>query len=204
MRPYSKALVALAMMSCGCQAIVMNGVEPDSKADSSAIAMYASQWSAGAPHDPGLVLLPASDPGDLMLFFASKAQSCAEPVLLAPSCQEPEIPLDPSTDFACPAELFWQTIMVVPAPLVQPGVIDVADVIYMYMARDAMLMSGPLPRCYDVCGAEVNPLIGSFGTLEIVSLDATSVSVKVDLDPRVGWPDSNGDYTASFCSPPSP
>jgi hypothetical protein len=49
------------------------------------------------------------------------------------------------------------------------------------------------------CGGAAGTGILTPGTLEILSLDAASVSVSFDLAPLGGWPDGNGDYTASFC-----
>src|SRR5262249_50833509 len=51
---------------------------------------------------------------------------------------------------------------------------------------------------------------GFRGTLEIVSSDAASLSVKLKEGPAQGWPDLDGDYTVLRCgaappvSPPSP
>jgi hypothetical protein len=185
MRTCFKTLAALAVLCSGCESIVIDPVALDAQdlgptAIADALAMHLSQWSS-SPHMNGLILLPEGDPGDLMLFFASKAQSCAEPVIST------ELETDPA---ACAAHAFSQTVVVVPAALAHPGVIDLAaNDIYIYRAVAR-------PQCGGGSGTSTG---FPGGTLEIVSLDATSASVKLDLDPQSGMPDVNGDYTASFC-----
>jgi hypothetical protein len=197
MRPFMKILGALAMMSCGCKGIVLDPLhsdgqdqlidpgdpgDPGAPEAASAIAMHMSQWSLTP--DPGSLFQPAivveTHPDDLVLFFGSEALACAEPV----------IQIDPGTDPAeCADQAFWQNIVVLPAALAHPGLIDLDDPsIYVYRAA-----------WMPACGGGSGNTPGALGTLEIVSLDATSVAVKLDLEEQSPLPDGNGDYTAAFC-----
>lgn len=195
MRAHFNALAVLSMMICGCSPIVIDPLESESQdggssviqpdpedAGPGALAMYMYQWNVPADPNPLFTPTPSlvvdSDPGDLVLAFSSEAQACAQPV----------IQFEPDPD-ACASEAFWQTILVLPADRAHPGLIDLDDPdIYVYRAAW-------MPEC----GGGSGNTPGIEGTLEIVSLDAASVSVKLALESQSGWPTGNGDYTASFC-----
>ena len=167
------------MMIGGCNSIDVDPLQPDEQEPENdpvtpnAIAMSMSQ--SGISH-------PEAAPDDLVILFASEAQECADPLIQKPdsvgcgSAQEDEL-------------LDWQVFVVVPADLVGVGLVDLdgPTIYYVYS------------RMWTTCGYSVGHLDGAAGTLDIVSLDATSISVKLDLDPSPTFPDINGDYTAPLC-----
>lgn len=196
MRYWIKALGALAMMVCGCNPIVLDPIHSDTSgisdpgdepAEPSAVAMRFSEWQIppndGSPFNPQVTIAVPPEPDALVLFLASQAQACAQPV----------IQFDPGTDPAvCAAQAFWQAILVIPPDRLIPGAtidLDAPD-IYVYQAV-----------WKSSCGGGSGGGPGAQGTLEIVSIDATEVSVKLNLDQQQpsGWETQNGDYTAPFC-----
>jgi hypothetical protein len=204
MRHWIKAVGALAMMVSGCSAIVLDPLDDDS----SGLKTQIKPGAGTAPATPGAVAMPPSavamrfsewqipsndsslfnvslvgttpDPDALVLFFASRSQACAQPA----------IHFNPGTDpAACAGEAFWQTILVIPPDLAHPGVVDLDD--RSIFVHQVIWMSS--------CGGGSGNIPGIPGTLEIVSIDETSVSVKLNLDQLRGWGTQNGDYTASLC-----
>jgi hypothetical protein len=197
MRYWIRALWALAATAiAGCDPIVLDVMEAET-ADSesrgetapdpapeppSAIAMRFSQWAippmGGSLFEISLWDTP--EPDALVLFFASRSQACAAPL----------IQIDPGADpAACEGQAFWQAIVILPPDRAHPGVIDLDDPgIPVYRAIWE-------PSCGGGCGNTP----GVPGTLEIVSLDEASVSVRLDVDPQQGLTVQNGDYIASIC-----
>ncbi|MDC3961730.1 hypothetical protein [Polyangium jinanense] len=194
------ALGTLAMMSSGCEAIVLGPVEarhsetvvgpnpPDPHPNAIAMRVAELTLLPDTPHgvfEPQYQEIP--DPDALVLFFSDSLQECSQPVIESgtpvPACIDP----------------FWQLFLVIPPELNRPGVIDLQD------RRIFSYLGVSLPSCG---GATESYGHGFVGTLEIVESDATSVSVKLNtgtLPPP--YPDVDGDYTATFCStapPPSP
>lgn len=185
-----KVFCVLAMALCGCNGIVIDPLRSESAplsdfnegAAPTAVAMTVAQLAAaeapvGTFQGPTLWDL---QPDDLVLTFGSEAQSCAAPVN----------DTSDSGDLAvCAAEAFWQTILVIPADRVQVGVIDLADMdVRVYMA-------GAMPDC----GGGYGDQHGDEGTLEIVSMDDTSLHVNVTTDPISSFPTANGDYVVPRC-----
>ncbi|MFT3773417.1 MAG: hypothetical protein QM820_49190 [Minicystis sp.] len=195
MRHWTKALCVLAMSSSGCGTLVLDPLESDPQGAGgsppqvmpsnvpNAVAMRFSQWNL-LPHygSPFELSFPNGnpDPDALVLFFSDRPQPCAQPVVqIAPSA-------DPAT---CASQVFWQTIVALPPGLAQPGVINLNNTdIDVYQASWRSDCSG---------GSGIGP--GLDGSLEIVSLDASAVSVKLQADAIGGTPSLDGDYTATLC-----
>ena len=196
MRAHVLALGVIALLCGGCNSIVIDPLaavqtdddDPETPIGgvqgTDVIAMRMSQWNPA--QNPSSYFQPSvtveTGPDDLVLFIGSHEQSCSQPVLWA----------DPDADpLICAVQTFWQTMLIIPAERVQPGVIDLADPsINGYEAIWMEECSG---------GSGSGPGIVE-GTLEIVSVDAASITVKLHkTNPQSSFHDSSGDYTAPFC-----
>ncbi|WP_437284555.1 hypothetical protein [Sorangium sp. So ce406] len=207
MKRWITAVGALAMMSGGCDPIVFGPVEPQPTEEPppspNALAMRAGDWMLSlegrSTSSLGLaenLLYPAPHPDSLVLFFSESVQECSRPLIHWPT---------PCVRGAHP---FWQVILLIPPELNRPGLIDLRD------HRIRIYHGVVTPDCGG--GFGFSP--GTWGasgkwekTLEIVSSDPGSVSVKLDWgEPSLGWGQIDGDYTAAYCSaappvsPPSP
>ncbi|WP_437672122.1 hypothetical protein [Sorangium sp. So ce131] len=197
------ALGMLSMMNSGCELIVLDpfqggwddpessggsasasgGSASDSVDSSSASGVAAGSLNVIAaragdvPPSPTTVPGLLSDPDALVLFFSDAAQQCADPVV--------------ST--TCDGESVWQFILVLPPGLDMSGLVDLSTpgVYFQEYQR------------YPNCGGGGGGGTSFWGTLEIVSSDATSLHVKVrdtDRNPAI-----DGDHTVQLCSPwPAP
>ncbi|KYF52719.1 hypothetical protein BE08_13140 [Sorangium cellulosum] len=197
----------LTMMTGGCDPIVFHPVEPEPPEEPppslNAIAMRASDWmlalggltsSLEAAED---LLDPAPHPDSLVLFFSDSPQECSHPL------NKPPTPCTADT------RQYWQVILVVPPELNRPGLIDLRDRrIRIYTAEVASNCTGLLTFS---AGSSSSSGGEREKTLEIVSSDASSVSVTLDWgELPLGWAHVDGDYAAMYCgaaplvSPPSP
>ncbi len=208
MKRWLTALGALAMTNIGCTNIVLDPVDPgttDAGATPTALAIRAGEWVPPAPDFSPLWLNPLHgplDPDALILFFDNRAlETCAAPVDPAPTSMPP----------CDPPVVFDQILLAIPPELDRPGLIDLSDLRILATENE-----------WSPCiGGTGEGNRGFRGTLEIVSSDATSVSVKLRVaqpgsGPKGGlvsvggWVDLSGDYTALRCgsappaSPPIP
>lgn len=204
MKHWIYALGAMAMMTCGCDGIVIDTLQRDPPAEGgggggdgngesatpSAMAMSVSRWKS-SPVTGGLVdpsFMDGVGDDDLVLFFASGAQSCAQPVL----------PLDTSLQPDCNLPDTWQAILVLPAGLVQPGVIDLGS------ALDDGAIRVYWGLAFSDCSGGGGTYTSLPGTLEILSAGETALSMKLSASFPIEssaheTPDPSGDYTAAFC-----
>ncbi|WP_437321784.1 hypothetical protein [Sorangium sp. So ce385] len=206
---------AVVIVNAGCAPIVLGPVEeepleeePVEKPPSrSAVAVrYGDLLS-----DPynlqvlgnGMQWRRPPHPDSLALFISDAAQECSLPLI----GRTPDGLADPPAPYA-----FWQIAFFIPPELNRPGLIDL---------RDSRITSyGVVWEPSRFGHASVGPGSSVIGgvwekTLEIVSSDASSVSVKlywglpawqvelngVPYEPDV---DFGGDYTATFCGDPPP
>ncbi|APR83491.1 Hypothetical protein A7982_08840 [Minicystis rosea] len=197
MKHWIKALGTLSLVALGaCSPIVLDPLHPETSEDElgsdpdatppdpSAIAMRLSQVHgpsspASAPFN--LMGNPALESDAIVFFFASKAQACEQPV----------IEIDDSTSPAvCAAQAFWQAAVAIPADLVVAGAtIDLGD--------DSI--GGYQAVWMAACGGGGGGGPGSVeGTLEIVSVSATSIEVQLTVA-STSWGTQSGAYTASIC-----
>ncbi|AUX45042.1 uncharacterized protein SOCE26_065230 [Sorangium cellulosum] len=205
---------AVMIVNGGCAPIVLGlGEEPEEEPGGeppsrNAIAVRFGDTSS----DPssaevvlnGLQFQRPPHPDSLALFFSDSEQECSRPLIgqarngLAFNSTSPS---------------FWQIALFIPPELNRPGLIDLRDYrITSYTAVWATSLGG---------GTSTGPgtLATSGGveekTLEIVSSDASSVSVKLHWGTppwRIkfnGQPyepdlDLGGDYTATYCGDPPP
>lgn len=179
-------LFALALPACSAEVLDPSDESPSGGAvgvASNALAMRFSDWTlpSNAASMFQLSLVSGTpDPDALVLFYASRAQSCAQPHI------EFEGGIDPAV---CQTQQFWQAILVLPPERTHPGIIDLHDPsIFAYRATW-------LPECGG--GSSSSP--GIDGSLTITGIDAASVVTTLDLDPTSGFITQNGDYTATFC-----
>ncbi|WP_437672120.1 hypothetical protein [Sorangium sp. So ce131] len=198
MKRWMMALGMLSMMNSGCELVVLDPFqggwdEPESSSGfSSSVASGGSSSASGvAPGSlnviaaragdvpPGRTLVPGllSDPDALALFFSDSAQQCADPVV--------------ST--ACDDEFAWQFILVLPPGLDTPGVVAPGTPGVYWQEYERY----PSPSCGG--GGGGGTPFG--GTIEIVSIDATSLHVRVSGTSRPRTID--GDHTVQLCSPPT-
>lgn len=162
--------------------------------------MRAGDWTL--PHGglSGLHLETAKDfrdfaphPDSLVLFFSESLQECSQPV---------RHPSTESADLGADTHDFWQLIFIIPPELNRPGLIDLRD---QRIPIDEFVWKPPVDSL-------ISSGHGSRGlpwkrkqTLEIVSSDESSVSVKLDWgDPFPGWGQTDRDYTATFAAPRPP
>ncbi|WP_437494077.1 hypothetical protein WME75_21770 [Sorangium sp. So ce1014] len=223
MKLWMTALAATAMIvNGGCTQIVLGPVEagPGEEAlveeppSPNAIAVRFGDLLS----DPfnrevlmnGLQLQYLPHPDSLALFFSDSVQQCSVPLI----GRGPDGLLSPPAPYA-----FWQIAMFIPPELNRPGLIDLRDQrVTTYLAVWAPSRGGST-----FLGGGAGYAIGGTAprTLEIVSSDASSVSVKLywgtppwqikfNDEPYKPDLDIGGDYTAAYCgdpplpSPPSP
>jgi hypothetical protein len=90
---------------------------------------------------------------------------------------------------------FSQMILMIPPALDRPGLIDLTDT--RIGAYESVWES--------TCGGGSGNTPGFRGTLEIVSSEATTLSVKLQVGVhQAGWPLLDGDYTVLRCGAPPP
>ncbi|WP_438004457.1 hypothetical protein WME89_37575 [Sorangium sp. So ce321] len=232
MKRWITAIGTVAMMNGGCDPIVLVPVEPQPveaeeeppPPSPNALAMRAGDWPlppVASPasfteftsylfHPKPSLGHPPPHPDSLVLVFSESVQECSQPVL-RPST---ELPADPDAD----THDFWQVILVIPPELNRPGLIDLRDDrIGTYLGFWNSPYAGGIGSSGG-SGEWTSVIIGTTivpgkreKTLEIVSSDASSVSVKLDWgDPPFDGGNINGDYTATYCgdappvSPPLP
>jgi hypothetical protein len=130
------------------------------------------------------------DPDALAIFFGDKAMACDAPFLGE----------GVNTSSCNPGDAFWQRLIILPPELNRPGVIDLRD----------MRIFGYEATWLSSCGGGSGNFPGGQGTLEIVSSDPSSLTVKVSGADLQGWGPVDGDYVVSACgalpaaAPPSP
>lgn len=202
---FLSAAGALAMMICGCNPIVLDPVKTDSHGSDvigsdddnddddpeppEEVHLLALRWSqitpffgTGSIYKPEWIG-PPSEPGDLLILFGSREQTCAEP-LLQDDYSLPEV---------CDNEPFEQTILIIPAGLAHPGVVDLGDLsVRIYHGEWLDLGDGG-------CGGGAFTRLGLPGSLEILSLDASSVAVSLTAGAELSGFVADGEYTASLC-----
>ncbi|WP_433935363.1 hypothetical protein AB3662_11660 [Sorangium cellulosum] len=212
MKRWITAMGAATMMNGGCDPIVLVPVEPQSAEEEppppspNALAMRAGDWPLPPVVSPtfftefsSYLLDPPPHPDALVLAFSESVQECSQPVL-RPST---ELPADPGAD----PRSFWQVILVIPPELNQPGVIDLRDDrIGMYHGfwkppYAGSIGDSPGSGAWEVWSTGTTLESGKWEkTLEIVSSDASSVSVKLDWgEPPYDIGEIDGDYTARYC-----
>ncbi|WP_437531251.1 hypothetical protein WME79_01785 [Sorangium sp. So ce726] len=143
-------------------------------------------------------------PDSLALFFSDSVQECSQPLI----GQGPDGLVLPPAPYA-----FWQIAFFIPPELNRPGLIDLRDlrvtsygIVWDTSRGGATFVGG---GTWGALGGDVEK------TLEIVSSDASSVSMKLDWGTppwRIeinGQPykpdlDLGGDYTATYCGDPPP
>jgi hypothetical protein len=199
------AAIALAMMICGCNPLVIDAVNTDSHSSdiigdddddggdepeaAEPVSVLAMRWSQLTPflgtgnmYEPGWIG-PESSPDDLLVLFGSAAQTCGDPLLQS----------DESLPDVCDTVPFAQTILIIPADLAQPGTIDLSDPsVHIYHGYWLDLGDGG-------CGGGGFTKPGVPGTLEILSLDATSISVSLDGGTELAEMVPSGEYDAPVC-----
>ncbi|WP_437972175.1 hypothetical protein WMF04_24045 [Sorangium sp. So ce260] len=226
MRPWITALVAAVMIvNGGCGPIVLSpvGEEPEEEPEEepggeppsrSAIAVRFGDLL----EDPfnrlvlmnGMQFRRLPHPDALALFFSDSGQECSRPLI----GQGPDGLILPPATYT-----FWQLALFIPPELNRAGLIDLRDTrITSYGIVWDSLRGGNT-----AVGAGSGGFFGGVDekTLEIVSSDASSVSVKLfygtppwrlefNGEPYKPDLDLGGDYTATYCgdpplpSPPSP
>ncbi|WP_437596802.1 hypothetical protein WMF28_29955 [Sorangium sp. So ce590] len=144
----------------------------DSAPTAGAIALFRCE-SPGEPSNCGSSSSagPGTDPYDLFIVFGAPVSSCA----------------DPSNAIGCDN---WQLIITIPPALQVPGIIDLSEL---------ELWSGYVMSSRDR-GGNCLWSEGSFasGTMEIVSIDAAEVVVRLSGTDTHDF-DANGEYTAARC-----
>jgi hypothetical protein len=176
-------LGTLAIVGGGCEARVVDGAPSGPGTATEALAMYVRDLPSSADAYPVLPVNQAVDPDALLVFFASEAQSCGEPVI--------PLPFDGSCE-----QSMWQLAVIVPADLDKPGTVELS-------APPTLTYQGAVDVSGGDCsvfGAGASP--GWPGTMEIVSLDSTSLSVKLSNGVQVGGPHAttiDGQYTVHRC-----
>lgn len=201
MKRWLTALGALAMMNGGCAPIVLDPFGTGSEGAPAVVVSALAIRAGDAPPSLGYAL----DPDALVILLTNGlTRGCAAPVGApwGPTHEEPPPSCDGSTEF-------WRFTVVIPPDLDRPGLIDLASLrIFTHIQtwRDV---------CVGASGDGWGP--GLFpGTLEIVSSDATSVSVTLRngtlqggvaiMSPTEDLPAFEGEYTAQRCgaAPPPP
>jgi hypothetical protein len=138
---------------------------------------------------PAGTVVPVSpvdhDPDSLVLLFSPDGQTCSEPVL--PPFSASLAPCDATNPR-------WQTILVIPPALAQPGVVDLGD------PRTAEYAQEVIGGCG--VGTRVGPGTMWTGTLDIESSDASSVKLTLSGGVTAMETVIDGDYTALRCDAP--
>jgi hypothetical protein len=153
--------LAVTMMSARCAPVVLDPVQADPDRGSSgaagptnALAMLIKDVALAGVEDDAASSIDAeniSDPDALVLMFGNQPESCTSPPIGIGGCTAP-----PGV---------WQGDLVLPSDLVQVGLVDLANprvAAYQFTS----------PACAG--GEEIASLAG---TLEIVSIDAGSITV---------------------------
>ena len=146
--------------------------------------MHVRDLPASADAYPVLPVGQAVDPDALLVFFASEAQSCSEPVI--------PLPMDGS----CQGSM-WQLVVIVPAAKDAPGLVELS-------APETLTYQSAIDVSGGDCGVfGAGASSGWPGTLEIVSLDSTSLSVELTHGVQVASPYHriaiDGAYTVHRC-----
>src|SRR5262249_52378606 len=132
----------------------------------SAIAMRVRDLPHSAGVLPGLGEVPSEgqpvDPDALLVFFASEAQSCSEPVITVP------------WDAPCQGGNMWQMVVAVPPGKVAPGLVELSDPETLTYQAAIHVGGG------DCASFGAGASTGWPGALELLSLDSTSLSVKLN------------------------
>lgn len=205
MKHWIKVLGALSMLAMGaCNPIVLDPLHPESSesglgsdpgeapsepseepSEPSAIAMRFAQFNPPT-FDPSSLFefgVTSSDPDALLIFFGSRGQSCADPVI--------QLASPGATPAVCAGQAFWQAAFIIPSALAQPGIVDLSSPdVSWYQATWKAACGG---------GSGHGPGMTGMGTLEIVSIDASTVEVKLNLLQPSSFGTQNGDYTATIC-----
>lgn len=189
---------ALALGSIGCNGLAVDPIDsnpPPGEGETgspSAIAMPMSKWQASPGSNPEIApfAFERTSGDDLVIFLASKAQSCDDPILV-PS------PAPGEDNADCSVDPFWQIALVLPQDMAQPGVIDLETDL------DDAIRAHWSAQWHDCSGgwAIANAMPG---TLEISSVDASSISMELSAELPIysssgPTPDPSGQYTATFC-----
>ena len=213
MKSLMMVLGALALVAGGCSPILLEPVEgteepsPPSGPGSHVLAIRGGDvnWVNKFYQVPDIPPDPApfwTDPDSLVLFFSNDIQECSDP-MLAKRCTGPE-----------PER---QTMIAIPSKIIRPGLIDLQDPGIVHFATDSYHLG---PRSYfswnpgdkqPWCGhSQAFGGGGPDGTLEILSHDSTSVSLRLHGakyggswlgGDRFTYDIEDGDYTALLCSP---
>ncbi|WP_438023959.1 hypothetical protein [Sorangium sp. So ce233] len=219
MKRWITAIGTVAMMNGGCDRIVLVPVEPQPAETEeeqpppspNALAMRAGDWPLPRVVSPTFftefpsnLFDPPPHPDALVLVFSESAQECSQPVLRPSS----ELPADSGAD----PRYFWQVILVIPPELNQPGLVDLRDDrigIYHGFWKPpyaGSIGTSPGSGMWRVWSTGATLDWGkSEKTLEIVSSDASSVSVRLDWgEPPYDEGEIDGDYTATYCGDAPP
>ena len=119
------------------------------------------------------------DPNDLFLHFSDMGVSCSSPTV----------------DLPC--GVHYQVNIVLPPALQQVGTYDLEDpllVAYSSMSETGEANSSADPKDCSWGGGSLGP-----GTLEILSIDESSVHFKLTLSSGIWSSDPSGEYTAPRC-----
>lgn len=160
------ALSALAWSALGCGSTVIGGggegggdIEPGCRVDDRcAEPPGVSDEGVAVPYEELSGVVPAPD-GTLLLAFGSEAASCADPLASAPSCGP---------------TLAWKAEIPLPADLQYAGaVVDLESLIDVGFGP---FYSGSQGEGDGACSGGGGTL---FGTLEVLAIDASSITVRI-------------------------
>lgn len=196
MKTPSLSLGALALVLSACDPVVLDLAPSDT---GSADASTVSATSTGSGPGPGegapvaLAMrgadapsgaLPVGDPESLVLYFSNQPLTCEAPVMVS----------------GCDGSSRWQFILSIPPELDRVGLIGLDD------PRIGFVETITLPSC----GGGGGSGNGFWGTLEILSLDEDTVTVRLTGTTATSELAFDGDYVAERCGavpvtpPPTP
>lgn len=193
-------LSALALVLTACEPVVFDLVVEGSGGGSAASATSVTSSASGGEGSPQALAFrgaeapvggdlpagsaPIGDPESLVLYFGNTSFTCEAPLMSS----------------ACDGTMKWQFVLSIPPELDREGLI--------YLDDPRIGFSEVITL--DSCGGGGGSGNGFWGTLEILALDATSVSVRLTGTTATSELAFDGDYVATRCgsvpapAPPTP